>query len=121
MNKLELAKWVTNFAKKQGAITATKYLSPDKYRVLPDPKYYPKDRKDLNLSDNNYDKLTTPEKIKIAKELEESAESQSDKIISASGDFSDSVYSLAKVLSNGFEGEEKSTYFSAFADVTVKD
>ncbi len=104
------------------AVAATKYLSADEFRELPDPKYYPKDHtKDLNLCDKNYDELTTDKRIEIATALEKSAVSQSDKIISVTGGFSDSKYSSAMVLSNGFEGISEETYYSAGAEVTVKD
>ena len=104
------------------AVAATKYLSVDEFRELPDPKFYPTDKtKDLNLCDKQYEELDTDKRIKIAKALEESAVSQSDKIISATGGFSDSKYSSAMVLSNGFEGISEATYYSAGAEVTVKD
>jgi len=104
------------------AVAATKYLSADEFRELPDSKYYPKDKtKDLNLCDKNYEELNTDKRIEIAKALEKSAVSQSDKIISATGGFSDSKYSSAMVLSNGFEGINEATYYSAGAEVTVRD
>jgi PmbA protein len=106
----------------QEAVAATKYLSADEFRELPDPKYYPKDMsKELNLFDKKHDELTTDKRIEIAKKLEKTAVSQSDKIISATGGFYDSKYSSATVLSNGFEGTSESTYFTLGAEVTAKD
>jgi len=104
------------------AVATTKYLSADNFRELPDPKYYPSGTPvDLNLSDKNYDKLTTDERIRLAREIEKTAVGVSDQIISAQGSFSDSMSESAKVLSNGFEGVTKKTFFSASAGVTAKD
>jgi len=116
LRKNELEKFIKE------AVAATKYLSADKYRELPDPKLYPKKEKiDLNILDKKYDNLTTDKRIKIAKELEKNAVKQSDKIISATGSFSDSLSSSAMILSNGFEGIRESTYYSAGVSVTAKD
>lgn len=104
------------------AIASTKYLSADDFRELPEPKYFPSGtQKDLKLVDENHDKLTTEERIKIAKEIESTSVELSDKVISAQGSFSDSIRSSAKVLSNGFEGITESTYYSISAGVTVRD
>lgn len=103
-------------------VAATKYLSADDFRQLPDPTLYPSGpQKDLQLVDSSYEMLTTEKRIEIAKELERAAVSQSDKIISAKGSFSDSIRSSAKVLSNGFEGMSEGTYFSISSDVTARD
>lgn len=103
-------------------IAATKYLSPDEFRELPDPELYPSDKdKDLKLVDKQYEKLDTATRIEIAKEIESIAVSQSDKIISAKGSFSDSHYASALVLSNGFEGTSEATYYSISAGVTARD
>lgn len=103
-------------------IAATKYLSADDFRILPDPKYYPSGTQpDLKLVDKDYEKLSTDKRIAIAKKIEQSALSKSDKIISVQGSFSDSFRSVSKVLSNGFEGTSEGTYYSASAGVTVRD
>lgn len=104
------------------AIPATKYLSSDDFRVLPEPEYYPSGiGPDLQLVDNTQSKLTTEQRINIAKEIEAKAVGVSDKIISAQGSFSDAYYSSAKVLSNGFEGTSEGTSFSLSAGVTARD
>jgi PmbA protein len=106
----------------ESAISATKYLSADDFRELPDPIYYPKGSlQNLHLVDENHDILTTERRIKTAKEIEEIAVSQSNKIISAQGSFSDSYRSSAKVLSNGFEGTAAGTFYSMSASVTARD
>jgi len=104
------------------AVSATKYLAADKYRELTDPKYFPKDLKmDLALADKDYERLKTDERIKIAKELEEVTRSQSKKLVSATSGFSDSIFSTAKVFSNGFVGSREGTMYSVGVECTAKD
>ncbi|RJP70057.1 MAG: TldD/PmbA family protein [Ignavibacteriales bacterium] len=104
------------------AVASTKYLTEDEFRKLPDPKYYPtKLDIDLKLVDGNYDKVESSERVKIAATIEEAAKAVSDKIISATAGYSDSTYESVLVQSNGFAGESSGTYFSAGAEVTVKD
>ena len=51
------------------AVASTKYLTADEFRTLPDPKLYPKDmEKDLHIFDNSYDKIESPDRVKIAQE-----------------------------------------------------
>lgn len=104
------------------AVAATKYLAKDKYRELPDPKYYPqKTTKDLKLLDKTYEKVQSESRVQTAKEIEEIAMAESDKIISTTSGYSDIYYETVRVHSNGFTGETKGTQFWAGAEVTVKD
>ena len=104
------------------AAAGTKYLSPDEYRSLPDPKYYPKKpAADLKIIDNSYEKITSAERVKIAEEIEAAAAIQSNKIISTTSGYSDEYAEKVRVHSNGFCGEEEGTGFSAGVMVTVKD
>ena len=104
------------------AVAATKYLSADDFRELTESKYFPKgEQPDLHLLDSDHENLTTDKRIKIAKEIERSAVGQSDQIISAEGSFSDTIYSSAKVFSNGFEGITEGTYYVISAGVTARD
>jgi PmbA protein len=106
----------------EDAVAMTKYLTEDPYRTLPDPKYY-KGQKDIDLKfyDPAYENVSSEQRVKIAREIEAVAVSQSNKIISCTSGYSDSFYETVKVLSNGFEGERKGTSFSAGAEVTVDD
>jgi PmbA protein len=100
----------------------TKYLSQDPFRSLPDPKYYELQKKvDLQIYDPDYEKVTPEQRVKIAAEIEKIASSQSDKIISCTAGYSDTFFESTKVHSNGFEGENRGTVFSAGAEVTVQD
>lgn len=104
------------------AVSATKYLSEDEFRKLPDPKYYPTDlSKDLELTDPNYENVTPDHRKNLAQEIEEATLSQSDKIISAECGYQDSYNESVQVHSNGFIGERATTSFWAGSSVTVKD
>ncbi len=106
----------------EDAVTMTGYLAEDEYRSLPDSKYYPrKSEADLNICDNNYDKVESSHRMKIAADIEEAALAQSDRIISVSAGYSDAYSETVRIHSNGFSGETRSTIFSAGADVTVAD
>ncbi|MCJ7507135.1 MAG: TldD/PmbA family protein [candidate division Zixibacteria bacterium] len=106
----------------QQAVAMTKYLSEDPFRSLPDPKYYEGQKKiDLNNNDPVYEKVSPEKRLEIAQKIEEIARAQSDKIISCTSGYSDTFYESTKVNSNGFEGESQGTYFSAGAEVVVKD
>ncbi len=104
------------------AVAATKYLTKDEFRSLPDSKYYPKDT-DMNLQirDNAYDNVETSERVTMAKNIESAAMEVSDQIISSTAGYGDVYYETAKVHSNGFSGENQGTIFYAGAEVTVKD
>lgn len=104
------------------AVAMTKYLSEDKYRSLPDPKYYEGQSKiNLKTFDSNYDNVTSEQRVAISREIEQLASSMSDKIISCTSSYSDTSAELVKVHSNGFEGDRKGTVFSAGIEVTVDD
>ena len=104
------------------AVAMTKYLSEDPYRSLPDPKYY-KGQKDTDLKiyDPDYEKVTSDTRVGLAREIEKIASAKSDKIISCTSGYGDSLYDSVKVHSNGFEGENQGTAFSAGVSATVKD
>jgi PmbA protein len=104
------------------AVASTKYLSKDEFRALPDPKYYAKDfSKEIEIFDENYQSITSDQRVKIAKELEAAASGMDERIISATSGYSDALSESVLVHSNGFEGQRKSTYFSAGVEMTVKD
>lgn len=116
LRKDELKKFI------EEAVSATKYLSEDQFRSLPDPKYYPaQTNADLKLKDAQYDKVQSDERVKIASEIEKEAMAVSDKIISSTAGYYDTYYENVRVHSNGFKGESSGTVFSAGAEVTVND
>lgn len=104
------------------AVGMTKYLGEDKYRTLPDPKYYEgRQDIDLNMYDSSFGDISPDERVRIARAIEDSALTRSDEIISCTAGYSDGLYEYTKVHSNGFEGEKLRTSFSAGAEVTVAD
>lgn len=111
---------ITKFVER--AVRSTKYLTADKFRELPDPKYYPKNLElDLKLVDADYENVKTEERLQIAKEIHDLARAESDKIISVAAGYGDAVFSSFKAHSNGFSGHKEGTIFSTGAEVTVKD
>lgn len=104
------------------AVAATKYLSKDEYRSLPDPKYYPKNTDiDLQIYDEYCHSVEPALRKKTVARIEKAARAVSDKIISASASYSDSVTESVRVHSNGFEGSRRSTSFYIGSEATVAD
>jgi PmbA protein len=104
LRKDELAKFIDD------SVAGTRYLARDEFRSLPDPRYDP-----------SYEKIQTQDRVKTAQAIEAAARSASDKIVSATGSYSDAHNETVRVHSNGFMGGSRSTMFDAGADVTVKD
>lgn len=106
----------------EDAVQSTKYLNKDKFRSLPDPKYYSQQsEQNLQICDDNYDKIETAKKIELAAEIETVASQVNSRIISTTAGYSDICYNTLKIHSNGFQGSSQGTVFSAGASVTVKD
>lgn len=116
LNKQRLEKFIKE------AVAATKYLSEDEFRSLPEPEYYPKDTNtDLNLYDDYYTSVKSTDRLQIAKQIEDLALGKNDKIISVNASYSDTLYSNYRIHSNGFEAGRDSTSFTVGASVTMKD
>jgi PmbA protein len=116
LRKEELKKFI------EEAVASTKYLTEDKFRSLPDPKFYPsKMDLDLKLTDTSYEKIDPTSRVNLASEIEKEAMAISDLIISSTAGYSDNYYENVKIHSNGFKGESAGTIFSAGAQVTVND
>jgi len=105
------------------AILSTQYLSEDRFRTLPDPKYYPNKevKPDLQISDARYGNIPIEERIDLAARAADAARSVSEQIISAEGCYSDQLSSSCRVNSKGFEGESQMSYFTLSCSVTAKD
>ena len=104
------------------AVAMTRYLGEDPYRRLPDPKYYAgQARKKLGLRDKSYESLSSEDRVRMARAIDDAALAMGDAVITCSAGFSDSSWEVTKVQSNGFEGERSGTSFSAGAEATVKD
>ena len=104
------------------AVNMTRFLSPDKDRSLPDPSLYPDNTNaDIEINDPDFDKISTEDAILFAKEIDSGALTGNKNIISATSDWNHGISKKYIVHSNGFEAERISTYFSAGAEVTVRD
>lgn len=106
----------------ENAVSATRFLTADKFRSLPDPEYYPaKTDIDLKLSDPAYETISTEDRLNRVRKIYESAKNQGDNIISVAAGFSDAISSVLKVNSNGFSAYKTSTIYSVGAETTVRD
>ncbi|MFZ4856796.1 MAG: TldD/PmbA family protein [Desulfuromonadaceae bacterium] len=104
------------------AVHATFFLTADKFRELPDSKYYPAVYDiDLKLFDPTFDQVKIKDRIDLVKEIYETSRNVSDRIISVAAGYADTIYSNFKVHSNGFSGHTCGTTFSVSAEVSVVD
>jgi len=115
LKKEELAHFI------EEAIAGTCYLSEDEFRTLPDPKlYYNGGGEDLQLLDNDFDKIDPQEKIKLAFEAESEVFGKDERLISVSASYYDSKNERVMVTSNGFEGDAANSVFGVYTSVSVK-
>jgi PmbA protein len=104
------------------AIAATKYLSEDEFRTLPNPElYYKGDGKDLKSFDNNYDNIQPQQKIDAAFATEKEIAGTDERIISVTASYYDGINGRVMVTSNGFEGDTSNSYYQLVASVSIKD
>ncbi len=104
------------------AVLATNFLSKDKFRALPEKKYYPTNFDlDLKQFDKNYENIKSEKRIEQINEIIEATKINSKQIVSSAATYYDTIYSSAKVHSNGFEAEKKATIYITSAEVSVKD
>ncbi len=114
-NREELKRFIS------GAIAATRFLSEDEFRHLPDPElYYKGGGEDLKTFDNNFSDVEPGEKIDIALGVEKEIAGTDNRIISVTASYSDGLGRQVMVTSNGFEGDSENTSFGLTASVTVK-
>ncbi len=116
LQKASLEKFIND------AVAMTGYLSEDPYRKLPDPKYYEgREKKNLESRDPAYESLSTEARIESAQQAADASSTASNRTVSITAGFSDSLSRSVKVHSNGFEGEQEETSFSLYANPTIKD
>ncbi|MDD4107184.1 MAG: TldD/PmbA family protein [Prolixibacteraceae bacterium] len=102
------------------AVSATRYLSEDEFRTLPDTSLYFKgEKKDLKTRDEKYETYAPREKINIAFAAEREAINSDERIISVSAGYYDSSDERILVTSNGFYGDTANSYYGLNASVTV--
>ncbi len=115
LKKAELLKFV------EGAIAATKYLSEDEFRYLPDPeRYYKGGGEDLQTLDTSLASLDPKTKIEMARQAENEIYGTDDRIISITTGYDDNISDDILVASNGFKGESSNSSAGISASVSVK-
>ncbi len=115
MKKEELARFI------EEAIEATKFLSEDEFRTLPDPElYYKGDGKDLDLLDEDFSSIDPKEKIDLAFAAEKEVLGKDERLISISCSYYDGLNERVMVTSNGFEGDTANSHFGIYTSVSVK-
>ena len=107
-----------------GAIDMAKFLEPDPHRGLPDPERYTgRAEVDLDLADESVGTMESADRRHLVAQLESMvrAEASDLNIVSVSTTLSDGVSRSARVHSNGFVGERKSSIlFVGHADSWMK-
>lgn len=115
LDKAELEKLIQN------GIESTRYLGVDEARTLPDPaRYYKGGKPDLQLFDKRIYDINPDDKVAMAQSIAEEALGKDERIISVDTSYSDGESSSYRLISNGFEGESKGTWFSVSAAVSIK-
>src|SRR3712207_1641960 len=107
LDRKELETFIKN------GIDSTRYLAEDKARVLPDPeRYYKGGKPDLQLSDSKFSSIDPDDKVALAKAVAEEAMGKDERVISVSSSYNDGENAAYRLISNGFEGETKNTWYS---------
>lgn len=115
MKKDELLKFV------EEAITATRYLAEDEFRILPDPSlFYTGGGPGLNVLDKNIASVDTSTRIDLARAVMDEAFNKDERIISVSAGYSDVISNRILVTSNGFRGDFARSSVNLSASVSVK-
>lgn len=115
LDKKELEGFIKN------GIESTRYLASDESRVLADPsRYYKGGKPDLQLFDPEFYKVNPDDKVDIARAAAEEAMGKDSRIISVDSSYSDGEEASYRLISNGFEGESKTSWFSASASVSIQ-
>ncbi|MDE6216948.1 TldD/PmbA family protein [Bacteroides sp.] len=115
LDKKELEHLIAN------GIESTRYLTEDESRVLTDPtRYYKGGKPDLQLFDKKLHDINPDDKVAIARAAAEEVMGKDERVISVDSSYSDGESSSYRLISNGFEGESKSTWFSVSASVSIK-
>lgn len=106
------------------AIASTRLLAPDPHRMLPDPaRYRHRFAGDLGIYDPAATSLDGRQRREAAREIEAAARAAegADRIVSVTAAWSDNLSERAMATSNGMEGSEQGTGFSAMGLVSVRD
>jgi len=115
LKKEELSRLITE------GISGTRYLSEDEFRTLPDPSlYYKGGGSNLDTFDNQFSSVDPQKKIDLAFAAEGEAYGKDERIISITASYFDGKSGMVMVNSNGFRGDDASTYYGMYTTVSVK-
>lgn len=116
-NRLEPSQ-VRNFIK--NAVETTSLLSPDEFRVLPDPALcYDGRGFDLDLLDKGYEDITPERKMEFISEIASETPDSDPRLISVDNEFEDEYQSEIVLDTNGLEVTDTQTFFSVSTECTV--
>jgi len=103
------------------AVAITAALEPDEYRrITPEALFAGCPTDDLDLVDTTVQTLDRDQRVEWCRALDEAAH-QHDRVISATSGVYDGTQKAASASSNGFLGEQQSTYCWFGAEVTLRD
>jgi Predicted Zn-dependent proteases and their inactivated homologs len=115
LDKKELEKVIVQW------IEATRYLAVDEFRKLPDPsRYFKANGFDLGLYDHKLETVSVDDKLQLLKKNVNEVYKTDDRLISVSAGYGDGVSSSYILNSKGFEGENRTTYYSISTSVSMK-
>ena len=105
------------------SVAMCRAMTPDPYREMPDPALYAgREDKDLGQYDAAIATVTPEERKQYAAAMEATAlEAAGAKVIQAETTCEDEESELFQIHSNGFEGSRRSSYFGAWAEVSLQD
>lgn len=116
LNKKELEPFIKN------GIDATRYLAKDEARTLPKTeRYYKGGKPDLELFDDQFTKINPDDKVALAQAVAEEVMGRDNRIISVESSYGDGDYHSYGVTSNGFEGDNQSSWYSLGSSISMKD
>ena len=102
-------------------IASTLFLAPDVCRQLPHPdRYYKPDGQDLELFDDDFEKITSEQKLEFTRLASEEIAGSDPSIISISSSFDDGIGAEYMIASNGFEAESKDSAYNITVEVSLK-
>ncbi len=115
MDKKELERFISN------GIEATRFLAKDEFRRLPSPdRYYKGNGKGLDVLDKSFEKVSVDDKLALIKSTVGEVYGSDSRLISVNAGYDDGTSDSYMITSNGFEGEDETTYFSLNAGVSMK-
>jgi PmbA protein len=103
------------------SVAITEALEPDEYRrITPEALFADRPSDDLDLVDASVQSLEREQRVAWCRALDEVAH-QHERVISATSGVYDGTQNSASASSNGFLGEQQSTYCWFGAEVTLRD